>query len=61
MSKRLLYYPFILPICWIWGNINRIYSFFDDEIYWLTGMHLFFGGLIGFFNFIVYGFTDQVH
>ena len=24
LSKRLLYYPFILVICWIWGSISRI-------------------------------------
>ncbi|KRX05248.1 hypothetical protein PPERSA_00549 [Pseudocohnilembus persalinus] len=57
--KNLMYYPFILVICWIFGTFNRIYVFFDDEIEIVSALHLFFGGLMGFFNALVYGFSGQ--
>ena len=61
MSKRILYYPFVLIICWIWGTIYKIYrSTSYDDVIWLAGMHIFFGGLMGFMNFIVYGCTNNV-
>ena len=32
----------------------------DDEIKWLTELHIIFSGMMGFMNFIVYGCTDKV-
>jgi len=53
--KRLRFYPLVLIVCYLWGSVNRIYVFFDDEIEWIVALHLFFGGLMGFLNSLVYG------
>ena len=41
----------------MFGTFNRIYVFFSPEIEWIVALHLFFGGLMGFLNAIVYGFN----
>ena len=55
--NKLLYYPMILIICFFWACFLGIYILIDDTKEWMLALHLFFAGLMGFLDSIVYGLT----
>lgn len=57
---KLMLYPIIIVVCWIWGTINGIHDHSFERIFWLTACQTLFSGLQGFFNSMIYGFTSQV-
>lgn len=59
--KRLNYYPVVLIICYLPVLVKRLYELStDSSIYWLTLLSAITTSTIGFFNAIVYGFTEHV-
>ena len=62
--KSLLWYPFVLLICWLVGTVDQIYGYFDppahESSFYLAVFHFSLGSLQGFGNAIVYGFNDEV-
>jgi len=59
--RRLIRYPGILVLCWVFPTINRIQQSINGEpvfaLYVLTVLSL---SLVGFFNALAFGATDQV-
>ena len=54
------YYPIVLIVCWTAGTFNRIYTIFEEHEVWMVAIHVFFGGLQGFLNALVYGANENV-
>lgn len=58
---RLIFYPFILIICYIPGTICRVVEEVTGESYdYLIYAMVAGDGLCGFVNSVLYGFTDHV-
>ena len=54
----MLSYPLILIICWVFTAFNRTYTEITNEQHiWLLYISKTLSGLMGFFNYIGYGFT----
>ena len=62
LVKRLMLFPVVLIISYFFGTINRIYLYFyvEDPILALTVLHIFFRGMIGLMNLLVYGLKRNV-
>ena len=60
--NRLMYYPLVLPACFLFGTINRIYLFanYDNPSVALACLHNGSSNLIGLVNCIVYSQNSQV-
>ncbi|CAD8128614.1 unnamed protein product [Paramecium sonneborni] len=58
---KMISYPLILIICWIFTAFNRTYEeISQQQQIWLLYLSKALSGLMGFFNYIGYGFTPQV-
>ena len=63
IANRLLLYPLILIISFIFATINRFTHLFCDitfETNWFILLHIVFSNLNGFLNAVVYGLSNQV-
>ncbi|CAD8090317.1 unnamed protein product [Paramecium primaurelia] len=58
---KMISYPLILIICWIFTAFNKTYEEIQDQQQiWLLYLSKALSGLMGFFNYLGYGFTPQV-
>lgn len=57
---RLVYYPLILVVCYIFGTINRIVSIFSRPVFGIVIIHAVGMSSQGTLNAIVYGMNPQV-
>jgi len=57
---RMVWYPVVLVICYIFGTINRIQNIFSPPIYEIVILHALFQSSQGIGNAIVYGTTPSV-
>ncbi|CAD8169086.1 unnamed protein product [Paramecium octaurelia] len=58
---KMVSYPLILIICWIFTAFNRTYEEIAQQQHiWLLYLSKALSGLMGFFNYLGYGFTPQV-
>ncbi|KAL4453412.1 hypothetical protein ABPG74_017619 [Tetrahymena malaccensis] len=60
LINRLTLYPLILLVCWSAGTVERVFDFIGISSEILSYLHIFFGGLQGFFNACVYGLNSNV-
>ena len=50
----------VFVVCWSFGFVNRLYCIFFGHLSYLMAANVFFGGLQGFFNAIIYGTNENV-
>jgi hypothetical protein len=50
----------VLIICWTAGTVNRIYTMNGFYEEWMVALNVFFCGLQGFLNALVYGANEKV-
>eukprot|EP01084_Bolivina_argentea_P262174 443299_1 len=59
--RRMILFPLILIICWLFGSIRRVVEFTGATVpFWLACVHIAMASLIGFFDALVYGLTKDV-
>jgi len=58
--QRMIYYPLVLVICYIFGTISRIQQLFGPPVYGLVILHTIGMSSQGTLNAIVYGLTPSV-
>eukprot|EP00467_Chlorarachnion_reptans_P019472 CAMPEP_0114517478 /NCGR_PEP_ID=MMETSP0109-20121206/17915_1 /TAXON_ID=29199 /ORGANISM="Chlorarachnion reptans, Strain CCCM449" /LENGTH=365 /DNA_ID=CAMNT_0001698001 /DNA_START=9 /DNA_END=1106 /DNA_ORIENTATION=+ len=58
--QRMVYYPLVLVVCYIFGTISRIQQIFGPPVYGLVILHTIGMSSQGTLNAIVYGLTPSV-
>uniref|UniRef100_A0A7S2TMP9 G-protein coupled receptors family 2 profile 2 domain-containing protein n=1 Tax=Lotharella oceanica TaxID=641309 RepID=A0A7S2TMP9_9EUKA len=58
--QRMVYYPLVLVVCYIFGTISRIQQIFGPPVYGLVILHTIGMSSQGTLNALVYGLTPSV-